>query len=51
MSDDQLLTIQELVDSATNSLRTARNMLAELTGVQDSSRQKFASRAAVVSSG
>ena len=51
MSDDQLLIIQELIDSATNSLRTARNMLADLTGVQDVSRQKFATRASTVPMG
>src|SRR3989338_4926364 len=51
MSDDQLLIIQELIDSATNSLRTARNMLADLTGVQDVSRQKFAMRASTVPMG
>lgn len=51
MSDDQLLIIQELIDSATNSLKTARNMLADLTGVQDVARQKFAARASAVSMG
>ncbi len=48
MSDDQLLVIQELIDSATNSLKTARNMLADLTGVEDVSRQRFATRASSV---
>ncbi|HLC76464.1 MAG TPA: hypothetical protein VJB82_05120 [Candidatus Peribacterales bacterium] len=47
MSDDQLLLIQELIDSATSSLKTARNMLSELTGVQDVSRQRFASKASI----
>lgn len=51
MSDDQLLTIQELIDSASNSLRTARNLLSELTGVQDVSRQRFAARASTASLG
>lgn len=51
MSDDQLLTIQELIDSASNSLRTARNMLAELTGVPDASRRKFSAQATAFSGG
>ncbi len=45
MSDDHMLAIQELIDSAMSSLKTARNMLSEVTGVQDVSRHKFASRA------
>ena len=49
MSDDQILAVQELVDSAMSSLKTARNMLSELTGVQDTSRQKYASRASEIS--
>jgi len=51
MTDDQLLLVQELVDSATNSLKTAHNILSELTGVQDVSRQRFTSRASVASTG
>lgn len=51
MSDDHLLIIQELIDSAANSLKTARNMLADLTGVQDVAHQKFAARASAVSTG
>ncbi|MEK7137432.1 MAG: hypothetical protein AAB853_04070, partial [Patescibacteria group bacterium] len=45
MSEDSLIAVQELLDSALSSLKTARNMLSELTGVQDVSRHKFASRA------
>jgi hypothetical protein len=45
MSDDHMLVIQELLDSAVSSLKTARNMLSEMTGVQDVSRHKFASKA------
>ncbi len=45
MSEDQLLVVQELIDSATNSLKTARNMLSELTGVQDASRTRYAAQA------
>lgn len=51
MSDDQILRAQELIDSAMLSLKTARNLIAETTGVQDVSREKFASRASVISSG
>jgi hypothetical protein len=49
MSEDQILAVQELVDSAMSSLKTARNMLSELTGVQDASRQKYASKAGEIS--
>src|SRR3989338_6572507 len=45
ISDDHMLVVQELIDSAMASLKTARNMLSEVTGVQDVSRHKFASRA------
>ena len=51
MSDDQMLGIQELLDTALSSLKTARNMLSELTGVQDVSRHKFSSRASEFSPG
>ncbi len=51
MSDDQMLVVQELIDSAVSSLKTARNMLSELTGVQDVSRHKFASRASEFGTG
>lgn len=45
MSDDQLLVVQELLDAAMSSLKTARNLLTEVTGIQDISRHKFAARA------
>lgn len=45
MSDDQLLTAQELLDSALASLKTARNILSQSTGVQDVGRERFAMRA------
>jgi hypothetical protein len=45
MSEDKLILAQELVDSALNSLKTARNILAQTTGVQDVSREKFALQA------
>jgi hypothetical protein len=48
MTDDQLLAIQELIDNASSSLKTARNMLADMTGVKDVSHQRFSSRASEV---
>ncbi|MBT4021550.1 hypothetical protein HOF17_04200, partial [Candidatus Peribacteria bacterium] len=48
--DDQLLTIQELIDSATSSLKTARNMLSEFTGIADPSKLKHAAQASIQSS-
>ena len=51
MSEDQILVAQELIDSALSSLKTARNMLSEVTGVQDVSRHRFASRATEIGVG
>ncbi len=45
MSSDNLLAIQELVDSAMSSLKTANSLLKELTGVSDSSRERLSTRA------
>ncbi len=45
MSDDNLLAIQELIDSAMSSLKTANSLLRELTGVSDSSRERLSSKA------
>lgn len=45
MSDDKLLAVQELIDSATSSLKTASSMLRELTGVTDTSRERLSARA------
>jgi hypothetical protein len=45
MSNDQLIVIQELIDTAMSSLKTANNLLRELTGVTDTSRERLASRA------
>lgn len=45
MSDDQLLQIQELLNSAASSLKTANAMIRELTGVSDTSKERLASRA------
>ena len=52
MSDDGLLQIQELLESAQASLKTATSMLRELTGVADPMKERLVSRATrVVSSG
>lgn len=45
MSDDKLLSIQELIDSAMGSLKTASSLLRDLTGVSDVSRERFSSKA------
>lgn len=51
MSDDTLIHIQELLDSAQNSLKTANALLKELTGVADPSRERLSLRASKVSTG
>lgn len=45
MSDDKLLAVQELLDSATSALKTASSMLRDLTGVSDTSRERLQSKA------
>ncbi len=45
MSDDKLLAVQELIDSAMSSLKTANSLIRELTGVSDSSRERLSTRA------
>ena len=45
MSDDNLLVIQELIDSAMSSLKTAHSLMKEMTGVSDSSRERLTTRA------
>ncbi len=45
MSDDSLMLIQELLDSAQASLKTANAMLREMTGVADPSRERHMSNA------
>ncbi len=51
MSEDKLIHIQELLDSAQNSLKTATSLLRELTGVADPSHERIAMRARDVSTG
>lgn len=45
MSDDNLLQIQELIDSAMSSLKTAGSLLREVTGVTDSSKERLSTKA------
>ncbi len=49
--DDKLLHIQELIDSASASLKTANALLREMTGVVDTDKERHAARASVTSAG
>ncbi len=49
MSDDGLLQIQELLESAQASLKTASAMLRDLTGVSDPLKERHMARATKVS--
>ncbi len=51
MSDDTLVQIQELIDSATSSLKTAHALLRDMTGVSDSNRERHMLRAGSMASG
>lgn len=51
MSDDTLVQIQELIDSAQASLKTAHALLREMTGVSDSSRERHMLRAGSMGTG
>jgi hypothetical protein len=51
MSDDTLLQVQELLDSAQASLKTANALLREITGVSDSGRERLSMRASSMSTG
>lgn len=42
---DNLLSIQELIETAMSSLKTAEGLLREMTGVVDSSRERLVSKA------
>ena len=50
MSDDTLLQVQELIDSAMSSLKTAHALLRDMTGVLDTSRERHSLRAAHIAS-
>jgi hypothetical protein len=50
MSDDTLLQIQEFIDSAQTSLKTANALLRELTGIVDTTRERHTLRASSMSS-
>ena len=45
MPEDNLLAIQELIDSAMSSLKTANSLLREVTGISDPSRERLSSKA------
>jgi hypothetical protein len=51
MSDDVLLQVQELLDTAMSSLKTANALLRDATGVSDSTRERHVLRASSMSSG
>lgn len=51
MADDSLMHVQELLESAQSSLKTAAALLRELTGVSDLSREKHSLRASQVTTG
>lgn len=51
MSDDQLLQIQELLESAASSLKTANALLRTITGISDTDRERHMTRAGSMGSG
>jgi len=51
MADDTLLHIQELLENASNSLKTANAMLRSLTGVADVDHERLSTRAGSMASG
>ena len=51
MSDDKLVQIQELIETAASSLKTASVLLRGITGVADTGRERHASRAGAMGSG
>lgn len=48
MSDDNLLSIQELIDSAMSNLKTANALLREMTGITDTDRERHMTRASTM---
>jgi hypothetical protein len=49
MSDDHLLQVQELLDTAMSSLKTAHALLREVTGVTDTTHERHQMRASSMS--
>ncbi len=49
MADDSLIHIQELLDSAMSSLKTANALLRDMTGVTDPGQERLMTRASKVS--
>jgi len=49
MSDDTLIQVQELIDSAMSSLKTAHALLRDITGVSDGNRERHVLRASSMS--
>ncbi len=49
MSDDIILQVQELIESANASLKTAHALLRQVTGVTDTDRERIVSRAGTMS--
>lgn len=45
MSEDKLIQIQELIDSAMSSLKTANALMRGLTGITDASHERIVTRA------
>jgi len=45
MSDDKLIQVQELIDSAMSSLKTAYALMRDMTGVADTDRERIMTRA------
>lgn len=50
MSDDKILQIQELIDSASSALKTANALLRDITGVTDTNKERNMHRALHTSS-
>lgn len=49
MADDLILQVQELIESATSSLKTAHALLRSMTGVSDADRERLVTRAGAMS--
>ncbi|MBU0767080.1 hypothetical protein KKF55_04875 [Patescibacteria group bacterium] len=50
MSDDKLIHVQELIDSAMSSLKTAYALMRDMTGISDTDRERIMTRAESMSS-